>query len=179
MENEKLLAKRVRITALIFVVIIAIVMTMAAKPVWNFLLQQHLYETGVNSYAELPPVEMGFFNWAMFLIIALTLGISYLLARAIFYILFINHIDIYQQAQIACRQKKIEKVLDEKFAFAENLIDQGFKGERVILISDGEDSIDIGIQYRINYFLKKFEEKIVIVDKKIDKNTVLISFKLK
>ena len=171
MENEKLLIKRSKITTLFFIIISVLVIALAAKPAWNFVFELARYETWANSFSELPRFEKGAAIFLMFILFMVALGISYLLARTMFCILFIKHIDIYRQAQT-------EKNLNEHLAVTEDLINQDFHGCRVAIVQEWND-VDTNLQYNVNYFLKKFTEKIVIVDIKKQKNKVMIYFKMK
>ncbi len=71
-----------------------------------------------------------------------------------------------------------EKALNSRLASTTHLVSQGFKGKRTAIIKEW-DNVDTNLEFNINYFLKKFEDKINIVDQKIYKHKVLITFKIK
>lgn len=172
MENEKLLTKRFWITTLIFLVVFLTVLITTAKTVWNFCIELIMYDNPrVESFSEFSYTEKIGPIILMVVFIVVVLGLSYFLAKAIFCILFINNIEAYEQAQR-------EESLNNKLAATVSLINQGFTGNRVIIIQQWE-GINTNLDYNVNYFLQKFEDKITIVDQKIDKDKVMISFKLK
>lgn len=72
----------------------------------------------------------------------------------------------------------IYKWLDNYFLNEKELIEAGFTGKRVVIIKKWID-IDTDLQFNINYFLKKFEDKVDIVDQKFKDHMVLITFKIK
>lgn len=72
----------------------------------------------------------------------------------------------------------VSKWLDDYFLNEKELIEVGFTGKRVVIIKKWSD-IDTDLQFNINYFLKKFEDKIDIVDQKFENHRVFITFKIK
>ncbi len=75
-------------------------------------------------------------------------------------------------------RRESEKALNRRLKWITELVSQGFKGKRTAIIKEWGD-VDTNLEYNINYFLKEFEDKIDIIDQKLNKHKALITFKLK